>query len=301
MIEGSIRLSRGRYLDYIEIGPADAPAVLYCHGTPGSRFELLLAQPALERNHVHMRLIGLNRPGYGASSFVPYQGFLPWARLVDEATNRLGLHRFAVLGASGGSPFALACAHMLSGRIDKVGIVAGVAPPDIPGMSQAAALADEFSSPVFRAIRYGSLSLATDVGLTQLLTRRLIAALGPADRRAFADPHAVRSLGKVVREAFAQRGRAAVLEAGLFMQPWDFDPSLVTQEVRLWHGAEDTRIPASVATSFAERIPHATRTLWLHHGHFSWAMSDDIADIASFLTKTDSATREPRRNDEEQH
>lgn len=299
MIEGSIRLSGGRHLDYFEIGPADAPAVLYCHGTPGSRFELLLAQPALERNHVHMRLIGLNRPGYGASSFVPYQGFLPWAHLVDEATNWLGLDRFAVLGASGGSPYALACAYILPDRIDKVGIVAGVAPPDIPGMSQAAALADEFSTDIFRAIRYGSLSLATHAGLTELLTRRLIAALGPADRRALADPPATKSLGKVVEEAFAQRGRAATMEAGLFMQPWDFDLSLLTQQAMLWHGAEDSRIPAKVVRSFAERIPQASSQVWPHHGHFSWAMSDDIADIASFLTKPKSATGEAI--DEEHH
>ncbi|HEX6301470.1 MAG TPA: alpha/beta hydrolase [Acidimicrobiia bacterium] len=134
MVEGSIRLSSGRHLDYFATGPRDAPAVLYCHGTPGSRFELLLARPALERNHVDMRLIALNRPGYGTSSFVSAHGFLPWARDSDEAADRLGLDRFAVLGASGGSPFALACAHTLGDRIRKVAIVAGVAPPDTPGM-----------------------------------------------------------------------------------------------------------------------------------------------------------------------
>lgn len=75
------------------------------------------------------------------------------------------------------------------------------------------------------------------------------------------------------------------MEAGLFMQPWDFDPSLVNQEVRFWHGAQDTRIPASVATSFAERMPHASATIWPHHGHFSWATSDDIKDVTAFLTE----------------
>lgn len=284
MIEGSIRLSGGRHLDYVEIGPPDAPAVLYCHGTPGSRFELLLAQPALERNHVHMRLIGLNRPGYGTSSPVRHEGFVPWAHLVNEAADLLGLDRFAVLGASGGSPFALACAYTLSHRIDKVGIVAGVAPPHTPGMSQAATLTDEYSNPILRAIRYGSLSLATHAGLTELLSRRLIAALGPADRRVLADPRAGESLQKVLREAFAQLGRAATIESGLFMRPWDFDPNRIKQPVRIWHGTEDTRIPADVATAFADRIPNADSVLWSHHGHFSWAMSDDIASIAGFLT-----------------
>jgi pimeloyl-ACP methyl ester carboxylesterase len=284
VIESSIRLSSGRRLDYSELGPADSPVVLYFHGTPGSRLELLLARAALERHGGRMRLIGLNRPGYGKSSFVPYGGFLPWASIVDEAADRLGLDRFAVLGASGGSPFALACAYSLADRVNRVGIVAGVAPPETPGMNRAAALAEEHAGTIMRSVRYGALCLATRVGLTRLLTSRLISSLGPADQQAMRDPVATNSLERVVWEAFAQWGRAAVLEAGLFMRPWDFDPALVTRQIRLWHGTEDTRIPVEVASSFADRMRHADCVLWPSHGHFSWAMSDEIASIAEFLT-----------------
>ena len=286
MILGSIRLSSGCRLDYGEIGPDDSPVVLYCHGTPGSRFELLLAQRALERSRGRIRLIGLNRPGYGKSSFLSNQGFLPWAEIVDEATDRLGIDSFAVLGASGGSPFALACAYSLADRVRRVGIVAGVAPPDIPGMERAAALAAEHRSKIVRWGRYGYLSLATRLGLSGLLTRRLIGSLGPADRQTFTDPHAAEALEEVVREAFAQWGRAAVLEAGFFMRPWDFDPALVGQRVRMWHGTEDTRVPAGVTKAFANRIPHADCVLLPHAGHFSWATSDEIASIVEFLTAT---------------
>lgn len=284
MIEGFIPLSSGRRLEYSESGPDDSPVVLYCHGTPGSRLELLLAQPALERSHVRMRLIALNRPGYGRSSFVSYRGFLAWAAIVEETADRLGLDRFAVLGASGGSPFALACAHSLTDRITRVGIVAGVAPPETPGMSRSAALADEYASTIMRSLRYSALFIATRVGLTRLLVSRLISSLGPADQQAMTDPAATNSFQRVVREAFAQWGRAAVLETGLFMRPWDFDPALVTQEIRLWHGTEDTRIPAEVATSFTDRMQHADCVLWPHQGHFSWAMSDEISSVAEFLT-----------------
>lgn len=280
---GSIRLSSGRRLDYIAIGPVASPVVLYCHGTPGSRFELLLARSALQRARAQMRLIAFNRPGYGRSSFVPYGGFLPWAEIVDEAADHLGLSQFGVLGASGGSPFALACAYSLADRIDRVGIIAGVAPPETPGMNQAAALSSEYASSVLRGIRYGSLSLVARVGLAAILTRRLIASLGPADRQALADPSARESLERVVREAFGQCGRGAAMEAGLLMRPWDFDPRRITQQVRLWHGVEDTRIPADVATALAERLPNADCVLWPDHGHFSWAMSENVASVAEFL------------------
>lgn len=284
MILDSITLSSGHRVDYCEIGPVDAPVVVYCHGTPGSRFELLLAQPALQRTRADMRLIGLNRPGYGNSTFEPHRGFLPWADIVSEAADRLGIDRFAVLGASGGSPFALACAHALPDRVSRAGIIAGVASPDVPGMQGAAALEHEYSSTVIRSVRYGSLHLATRGGLTRLLTKRLIANLGPADNDALQEPRARAALERVVDEGFGQWGKAAALEAGLFMRAWDFDPAGIPLEVRLWHGGEDTRIPAAVSTAFSERIPNAKCAIWPHHGHFSWAMSDEIASVADFLT-----------------
>jgi pimeloyl-ACP methyl ester carboxylesterase len=151
-------------------------------------------------------------------------------------------------------------------------------------MSRAAALEDEHASSMLRGIRYGALSLAARLGLTGVLTRRLVAALGPTDGRALTDPHAGESLELVVGEAFAQWGKAATLEAGLFMQPWDFDPARITQPVRLWHGTEDTRIPFEVAKALADRIPNAEAVLWPHHGHFSWALGDNITSIAEFLT-----------------
>lgn len=284
LIEGSIELSGGLHLSYGELGQAGSPVVMYFHGTPGSRFELALAVPALRRSRLRVRVISLNRPGYGKSSFEPSRGFLRWAEILEEAADRLGLDRFSVLGASGGSPFALACAFSLADRVDRVGIVAGVAPPETPGMSEAAAIAQEHDSPRLRAVRYGSLHLATRAGLTGAMTRRLIASLGSSDRMALADPWSTKSLEMVVEEGFAQWGKAATLEAGLFMRPWDFDLAQISQQVRIWHGTEDTRIPAEVATGLAGRIPEADCVLWPHDGHFSWATSDRIASVVEFLT-----------------
>ena len=293
VIHGQVELSDGRRVVYCEAGDHDAPVVLYCHGTPGSRLELLLARPTLERLDVPARIIALNRPGYGTSSFHDLGGFLTWARDVGEAMDRLGIDRFAVLGASGGSPFALACALALGERVRRVGIAAGVAPPDTPGMEHSATLAGESQRRLVRSLRYGSLSLAARVGLTDMLVSRIVARLGPEDRRALERPEASISFAEIVDEAFAQWGRAAVVEAGLFMQPWDFDPRLVSHEVRLWHGKADTRIPVSVAEAFADRLANADCVLWPDHGHFSWALSDDLAAVVAFLAQRPDGSEFP--------
>lgn len=280
----TVELADGRRVAHCTLGEQDAPVVVYCHGTPGSRWELLLARSALERSQVPLRLVALDRPGYGPSTFVAQRGFLPWARDVAEVLDRLGIGDVAVLGASGGSPFALGCARSLGGRVTRVAIVAGVAPPDMPGMQDAAALAGESASDPVRRLRYGGLSLAARMGLTPWLVRRLVASLGPADREALDRPGLLASLGRVVGEAYAQGGRAAAHEAGLFMRPWDFDLSRVSQEAWVWHGRQDTRIPARVGVSLADRLPRASCAVWPQHGHFSWTVSDDVADVARFAS-----------------
>lgn len=279
----AVSLADGRRLELYTLGEPDAPPVIYCHGTPGSRYELLLTREALRHAAPGLRLVAINRPGYGHSTWIARPGFAPWATDAAQAADQLGIGRFAVLGASGGAPFALACAQQLPDRVSKVAIVAGVAPPDTPGMSHAATIAKEPRHPTVRRLRYSVLAAAVRLGAADRLTRRVIHALGPTDRAALSHPDAVAALAAVVAEGFAQHGRAAAHEAGLFQRPWDFDLAHIHQPVHLWHGGLDTRIPARVAPAVARQPLHATATLWPDHGHFSWAASNAIAEITAFL------------------
>ena len=112
--------------------------MFYFHGFPGSQVECDLLQPERELPGVDVRLIALDHPGFGSSTFQPGRRTLDWATDVDEAADLLGLDRFAVLGVSGGGPCALACGHALNGRVTRIGVAAGIAPPEAPGMDKAA-------------------------------------------------------------------------------------------------------------------------------------------------------------------
>jgi pimeloyl-ACP methyl ester carboxylesterase len=70
----------------------------------------LLAEPATEHG---LRLIGIDRPGMGLSQYQPRLRVRDWPRYVAEFADRLGIDSFAVVGFSGGGPFALACAHAI--------------------------------------------------------------------------------------------------------------------------------------------------------------------------------------------
>ena len=60
-----------------------------------------------------VRIVALDRPGYGLSDFQPDRTILDWPRDVEEAAEALGLTRFSVIGGSGGgltpSPVPTSC------------------------------------------------------------------------------------------------------------------------------------------------------------------------------------------------
>lgn len=75
-----------------------------------------------------VRLICIDRPGYGLSDFQPNRRLLDWPVDVGELADALGIARFNLLGFSAGGPYALACAHLIPERLIQVGI-ADSAPP----------------------------------------------------------------------------------------------------------------------------------------------------------------------------
>jgi pimeloyl-ACP methyl ester carboxylesterase len=115
-----INLSSGRLLSYAEYGdPAGIPVIGF-HGTPGSRIALQIVSEAAKANN--LRVIVVDRPGYGLSDPMRRPSFSLYARDIAELADALSLDRFIRWGASGGGPFALACAAELPKRVISVGM-----------------------------------------------------------------------------------------------------------------------------------------------------------------------------------
>src|SRR4051794_20731127 len=121
-----LRLSDGRRLAYCEYGSPAGKPVLYFHGWPGSRLEAKLADPVAKK--FNAKIIAIDRPGFGMSDFKPNRTLLDWPLDVCELADALGLDRFAVVGVSGGGPYALACARRIPERLTSVAVICGVGP-----------------------------------------------------------------------------------------------------------------------------------------------------------------------------
>ena len=104
-----------------EVGDSNGFAVVFHNGMPCCR---LIPEwwdaPARERG---LRVIGIDRPGYGNAPAEPNRSLRSVAEGTAAVMDDLGVERFAVIGVSGGGPYALACGAFLPDRV--VAVVSG--------------------------------------------------------------------------------------------------------------------------------------------------------------------------------
>ncbi len=106
----ALRLPDGRDLAYCRYGREDGTPVLFFYGTPGTMF--LAPGRLVPVDELGIGLLVADRPGYGSSTRLPGRSVAAVADDLAVLVDHLGWYRFAVWGASGGGPHALACARL---------------------------------------------------------------------------------------------------------------------------------------------------------------------------------------------
>lgn len=288
----TLTLPDGRLLGYSEYGIATGTPILYLHGFPSSRLETAgLDRLARRRN---LRIFGLDRPGFGLSSPQPGRRIIDYPADVSVFAKHVGLNRFAVVGGSGGGPYAIACARAIpSENLSAVGVLAGGAPWVGPEVNDYTLW--------YRATRFAALYLpwllrptvAALVGAARwLLTTgpviRWIDGLlekiqqdrdsrkkkkqmeehgdstkpPPAQEEAEEPKRTIsESRDMTIRgllEAYTNGAGPTVQEAQLLTQDWGMTLSDVAYDpVLVWHGSKDTNSPTSMIRWMAQQMPHA--------------------------------------------
>lgn len=116
-----------RLLGFAEFGDPSGTPLVYFHGFPMSRLEGWSIDRMARRRR--LRVIAPDRPGFGLSTFRDQRRITDWPVDVRALASHLGLERFAILGVSGGGPYAVACASALPREmLSAVGVVAGGPP-----------------------------------------------------------------------------------------------------------------------------------------------------------------------------
>jgi pimeloyl-ACP methyl ester carboxylesterase len=123
MRDDVVTLLDGRALAFTDLGDLDGPVVMYFHGAPTSRLDLVAYEDAFIDRHV--RVVSPDRPGYGGSSPQPGRSMGDWPADVAALADHLQVDRFAVVLSAGG-PYAVACGALLPDRVVAVGVANGV-------------------------------------------------------------------------------------------------------------------------------------------------------------------------------
>jgi pimeloyl-ACP methyl ester carboxylesterase len=270
-VAATVELRDGRALGYEEWGPGDGFPILGFGGTTMSR----LAHVGKEAPEAAgVRLVLVDRPGYGLSDFQPGRTLLDWPGDVAQLADTLGLDRFAVYGMSGGGPHAAACGFALPERVSTVGLVSSPGPVwDRPEL--------RYSLPPHRQPLIEVAARDKDEAARQLLEdcrRQLEEA-----RREAPD-------GDVTDPELRARLRAALLETAdrgpegyardlfvLFVSSWGFAPEEIAVPTLIWHGDRDPAVPFAVARFYERTIPRNALTVFPGEGHLVlWSHAEEI-------------------------
>ena len=266
-----ITLNDSRILAYEEYGSANGMPIFFFHGIPGSR---IFRPPDEITAKMKVRLICVDRPGYGFSTFQLNRTILSWANDIAQLADQLGIKQFSVMAHSGGTPYVCACAYAMRDRVTCATIISGLAPADAPNILNDMIATNTMGMKVGRyipwALWYPLMWMFYREGLEH--PEKIIKpdAKNPnsPDTKVFSEhPDFLTLCRASTREAFHQGMRGHAWEAYLLVRPWGFDLDKIKVPIFLWHGVKDADASIHMGRYMASQIPNCKATFLDHEGH----------------------------------
>lgn len=259
MIEFDVSV-RGRVIHgYDTRGEGDL-VVVWHHGTPNIGTP---PRPLFDVSRdLGIRWVSYDRPGYGRSTPRPDRAIESAAGDVVAVTDHLAIHRYAVMGHSGGGPHALASAAIHPDRVVAAVSGAGLAPLDAEGLDWFGGMAPS-GVRALRAASAGRDEKERFESSGEDYDPELIAA----DLETLSGDWSW--LNEVVGPAL-DGGRSGLIDDDLaYVRPWGFDIEDIVAPTLFLHGAKDRVVPSSHSTWLAGRCPNAELRLFPNDGHLS--------------------------------
>ena len=269
------KLPDGRGLSYAVYGPLNGLPVLYFHGTPSSRLEPLLINKYgkdLEEllKSYGIRLIAIDRPGMGRSSFNMQNSFLNFATDVKELLHHLEIKSCQLLCWSGGGTYALAMAYS-SSIISNVYIICG--------------FSRQFNKDVLQQMGNNKLYFLTakrfpwflELSLKIVSKRKKLrpipqwlTGLSYVDYMLLHEVDQLEWLSKhTLKEAVIKDTRGAIDEARSYFKPPGFKLKEIKQKVHYWWGTKDGAVVQLHAEAVEQQVPNAVMHYREGEGHLS--------------------------------
>jgi pimeloyl-ACP methyl ester carboxylesterase/DNA-binding CsgD family transcriptional regulator len=266
-----LQVESARRIAYLEMGDPDGLPVFMMHKLAGSRHLRPTDESTIEREGI--RLIIPERPGNGDSEPSEARSFRSWVADVVALAAHLKIERFAVIGHSAGTPYALATAHALPERVLALSIVAGM--PPFRTLEDIRDYAAEFHAALivgkYAPLLLPSLLRVVKNAVTKNPYRyieRTLREAAAADKLVFADPafRARYAASLLAGVGWGDLGMAR--EVLLLSKDWGFDLAEVKTPCVFWHGEMDRLVAVAGARRLVRELPDAELRLISEAGHY---------------------------------
>jgi pimeloyl-ACP methyl ester carboxylesterase len=279
-------LPDGRMLEYAEYGNPSGSLVLYFHGTPGSHLEPFAAVDEISLSGLHV--IALNRPGIGKSSYQCDRQIVDWPSDVLNflSARGYGHEQVGIIGFSGGTPYALACARAFPERITRVAIVSGHTPPDAPCVAEGEA------DDKIQLFRRRPLLASIAVGITSRrlnrrpdkVVNRFLKNWDAADRALIDCSPRMRSiLERSLAYTTLCGTEGIVTDVQLLGGCWGFPINSACEvPISIWHGQCDRIAPLAMGQYLHSQLPGSEMHVDTRSGHvttFRWHAAEILAEF----------------------
>jgi pimeloyl-ACP methyl ester carboxylesterase len=288
--EQRFSLPDGRQLGYCVVG--EGTPVLYFHGTASSRLEVLLLEEFAFAKQ--LQIIGVDRAGFGLSTFTARKSLSGFANDVDLLVEHLGFDQIAVLGWSGGGVFALGYVALFPERASRAVVVGAPALPFDAATAHNSSLARfAMKAPylgmlALRRMRAQVLKANEDIDkfLVSKEGLNLLKGWCKEDAKFFSDRAWLGLMYGSMAEAFRQGNqsvKAVVQEHMLFMKPWDVPLERIPRgKVVVWQGTEDKTCRVDNAFRLGQDVPGAHVEIFKGKGHC--VMFDNLEKLGELFS-----------------
>ena len=264
-----IKLKDGRQLAYSQFGNLKGKPIFYFHGWPNSRLRIGFANSLA--NKLGIRIIGIDRPGFGLSDYQADRKLLDWPDDVVELADDLKIKQFSILGVSGGGPYAAVCGYKIPDRINKIAIVVGLAPTYIPKILDDMPWYNRLGWANYRnhkSTRFISTFIHyITIRYCPLLSRYQYIFWSAPDRKILFDKKTRSNKNVAYAEAFRQGYKGPMLDLKLYTQDWAFNVADIKSKVFLFYGADDKNVPLAMGKYYASAIKNSKLKIYPNEGH----------------------------------
>lgn len=254
-------------LGYAEFGHPTGPSIFMFNGTASRLFYPITI------SHL-ARIITVERPGIGLSTFKPKRTLLDWPDDIEQLADALGLEKFAVAGGSAGGPYAAACAYKLPERITALALISSLAPFDIPeisdGMTPAYKMIPALAkyAPWLLTLSQSLMSRNPEGAWNQFYNR--LPECDQAILHAHPDVDMKAQLLRDMPELGRQGPHSVVWDMRVLTGPWGFSPAAIKVKTYLWQGEQDVNVPPNMGRYLARTIPNCEAHFIPNEGHLTY-------------------------------